>query len=67
MPVEIVAQAQGVLMERRGLSGDQAFTALRVHSQRTGLALSALADQVTASTRVPPTLAGAPDAADPRG
>ncbi len=52
---EIIAQAQGVLMERDGVSEDEAFTELRVHSQQTGLSLRARAEEITGSTRRPPT------------
>jgi anti-anti-sigma factor len=48
---EIIAQAQGVLMERDGLTEDGAYAALRIHSQRTGQPLHRRAQDVTASTR----------------
>ena len=46
---EVIAQAQGVLMERDGASEEEAFTALRVHSQRTGLSVRARAEEITDS------------------
>jgi anti-anti-sigma factor len=55
---QVIAQAQGVLMERRGVSEEQAFTVLRVHSQRTGMSLRARAEEITASTRPPPPQPG---------
>jgi anti-anti-sigma factor len=51
---EVIAQAQGVLMERHGFSEEEAFTSLRLHSQRTGLSLRARAEEITGSTRPPP-------------
>jgi anti-anti-sigma factor len=48
---EVIAQAQGVLMERDGMTEDAAYTALRIHSQRTGQPLHRRAQDVTASTR----------------
>ncbi len=48
---EVIAQAQGVLMERQGLTEDEAFTALRVRAQQDGLTLRARAEQVNDSTR----------------
>jgi anti-anti-sigma factor len=48
---EVIAQAQGVLMEREGLSERAAFTALRIRSQRTGRSLRNRAEELIASTR----------------
>ena len=48
---EVIAQAQGMLMERDGLSESAAFTLLRLHSQRTGQSLRARAEEITAPTR----------------
>jgi anti-anti-sigma factor len=48
---EVIAQAQGVLMEREGISEDVAFTALRIYSQRTGQPLHRRAQDITASSR----------------
>jgi anti-anti-sigma factor len=50
---QVIAQAQGVLMERSGLTEDRAFTVLRIHSQRTGLPLHRWAQDITDSTRRP--------------
>jgi len=50
---QVIAQAQGVLMEREGISEDQAFTLLRVHSQSTGQPLFERADDIVASSRRP--------------
>jgi anti-anti-sigma regulatory factor len=48
---EIIAQAQGVIMDRQGITEEEAYTVLRVHSQRTGVSLRAWALEVTESTR----------------
>ena len=48
---EVIAQAQGVIMEREGITENEAYTVLRVHSQRTGVSLRAWAEEVTGSTR----------------
>ncbi len=48
---EVIAEAQGVLMEREGISEEEAYTVLRVHSQRTGISLRAWAEEITGSTR----------------
>jgi hypothetical protein len=50
---EVIAQAQGVLMERDGIGEDEAYTQLRIHSQRTGQPLHRRAQDVTASARRP--------------
>jgi anti-anti-sigma factor len=50
---EVIAQAQGVLMERDGIGEDEAYTLLRIHSQRTGQPLHRRAQDVTASARRP--------------
>lgn len=48
---EVIAQAQGVIMEREGITEEEAYKVLRVHSQRTGVSLRARAEEVTGSTR----------------
>jgi anti-anti-sigma factor len=48
---EVIAQAQGVIMEREGVTEDEAYTVLRVHSQRTGHSLRGRAEEVIGSTR----------------
>jgi GAF domain-containing protein len=50
---QAIAVAQGVLMARRGISQDAAYTLLRVHSERTGQPLGARAADIAGST-VPP-------------
>jgi GAF domain-containing protein len=45
-----VAQAEGVVMERRGVSEDAAFAELRVHSVETGQPLIEWAEAVVSST-----------------
>jgi anti-anti-sigma factor len=47
---QVIAQAQGVLMERNGISENDAYTKLRVHSQRTGQSLQHRARDITSST-----------------
>jgi anti-anti-sigma factor len=46
---QVIAQAQGVLMERDGISEDDAYTLLRIHSQRTGQSLHYRARDITSS------------------
>jgi anti-anti-sigma regulatory factor len=48
---EVIAQAQGVIMERDGLTEEEAYRVLRLHSQRTNISLRAWAEEVTGSTR----------------
>ena len=48
-----IAQAQGVIMEREGVSQDEAYTVLRLDSQRTGRCLHDHADEIVASSRRP--------------
>ena len=48
-----IAQAQGVIMERQGISESAAFTALRKYSQRTNEPLRDHARDVADSTRPP--------------
>jgi len=62
---EVIAQAQGVLMERDGVTEDAAYTALRVHSQRTGQPLHRRAQDISASTRRTPTRPDDPDLGRP--
>ena len=50
---EAIAQAQGVIMERRGLSQDDAYTVLRVASQVSGHSLLSQANQVISSSLQP--------------
>ena len=47
---ELIAQAQGVIMERHGITEHDAYKALRIYSQRTGRSLRARAQDITAST-----------------
>jgi GAF domain-containing protein len=47
----IMAQAEGVVMERHGVSEDAAFAELRVHSVETGQPLIEWAEAVVSSTR----------------
>ncbi len=46
-----IAQAQGVIMERQGVSQDDAYTVLRLDSQRTGRSLRDHAEEIVASSR----------------
>jgi hypothetical protein len=50
---QVIAQAQGVLMEREGISEEDAYTRLRVSSQRTDGPLLEQAVDVVGSTRRP--------------
>jgi len=50
---EAIAQAQGVTMERQGISPDDAFTALRIDAQALGSSLRDHADQVISSSLEP--------------
>jgi anti-anti-sigma factor len=50
---QIIAMAQGVAMERLGLSVDEAYSELRSHSMRTNQPLLRRAEDVIASTRRP--------------
>lgn len=47
---EVIALAQGVLMERNGLSANAAYADLRRFSARTSMPLHVRAEQVLAST-----------------
>jgi anti-anti-sigma factor len=48
-----IAQAQGVMMARTGVSSDRAYDELRVHSLRTNQPLLRRASDIVASTRRP--------------
>ena len=48
---EVIAQAQGVIMEREGLSAEDAFAHLRRSSRTADMAMLQYADDVVASTR----------------
>jgi hypothetical protein len=50
---DVIGQAKGMLMERQGLSAPQAFDVLRRASQRLNLRLTDLAEQLTATGRLP--------------
>lgn len=50
---DLIAQARGVLMERDGITADDAYTQLRRSSRQTDTPLRRLAEEVTASTRPP--------------
>lgn len=54
----VIGQAQGILMERLGLSAERAFAFLSRVSQETNTKLSDVADELV-KTRTVPTLAGA--------
>jgi GAF domain-containing protein len=64
---ETIAQAQGVLMGREGISGDDAFTLLRTHSQLTGQPLFERAQEIIASLRRPQRDRGTGTTGDPNG
>ncbi len=46
----MISRAEGVVMERTGISGEDAFTALRVSSQQTGRPLRTRAEEIVTST-----------------
>jgi len=46
---QLIGQAQGILMERHKITGDQAFALLVAASQRTNIRLRELAEQLVAS------------------
>jgi hypothetical protein len=48
---EIIAQAQGVIMEREGIDEVAAYRVLRVHSQHTGDTLRRRAEEIIGSAR----------------
>jgi anti-anti-sigma factor len=51
---QTIAQAQGVLMGRQGISAEDAYTQLRMHSQHTGQPLHERAEEIIAPLRRPP-------------
>lgn len=53
---EVIAQAQGVLMERDGLAEHDAYTALRRLSLENGRPLQERAEHIVDSTRRPDAL-----------
>jgi hypothetical protein len=53
----VIGQAQGMLMQRNGLTADQALEFLRRQSQQRNLKLVALAGQIT-GTGIPPIIDG---------
>ena len=64
----VIGQAQGILMQRHGLTADAAFALLRRQSQQTNVKLVVLARQIGRQPDVVPgiaveprTMANAPD------
>jgi anti-anti-sigma factor len=57
----VIAQAQGVLMEREGVSEDEAYVLLRIHSQHSGQPLHRRAQDVVTSTQRHPRQRGTGD------
>ena len=49
----LIGQAQGILMERFGLSGDQAFAVLRRYSQDNNVRLRSVAERIIETRRLP--------------
>lgn len=52
----VIGQAQGILMERLGISPDRAFAFLDRASQATNTKLHQVAADLVATRRVPPTI-----------
>jgi GAF domain-containing protein len=49
----LIGQAQGMLMERYGLTGEKAFAVLRRYSQHHNVKLTVLAEQLTSTRQLP--------------
>ncbi len=49
----VIAQAQGVIMEREGVNEEDAYTMLRIHSQTSGRSLLSHAQEINDSTQRP--------------
>lgn len=47
---DVIARAQGILIERTGMSADEAYAELRRYSERTSMPLHARAEAIVAST-----------------
>lgn len=50
---KLIGQAQGILMERFGISGDHAFDVLRRYSQTANVKLSTVVQQVIDERELP--------------
>jgi AmiR/NasT family two-component response regulator len=50
----IIEQAKGILMERNGITADQAFARIKSHSQNTGQKLIDIAEAITSTHRLLP-------------
>ena len=50
----LIGQAQGILMERFGLTADKAFAVLRRYSQDNNVKLRDLADEIVRTRQLPP-------------
>ena len=49
----LIGQAQGMLMQRYGLTGEKAFAVLRRYSQHHHIKLTVLAEQLTTTGQLP--------------
>ena len=49
----LIGQAQGMLMQRYGLTGEKAFAVLRRYSQHHNIKLTVLAEQLTTTGQLP--------------
>jgi GAF domain-containing protein len=49
----LIGQAQGMLMQKYGLTADKAFSVLRRYSQQHNLKLAAIAEQITSTGALP--------------
>ena len=69
----LIGQAQGILMERHGLTGEQAMTFLRRSSQQSQVKVRELAERLVTSREtgagldLPPPVVGAPGPLGPSG
>jgi hypothetical protein len=62
---QTIAQAQGVIMEREGVSAEDAYTVLRIYSQQSGRSLLSRAHEVADSSRRPQSRLGPGHQQDP--
>jgi anti-sigma B factor antagonist len=61
---EVIARAQGILMERSGMSADEAYAELRQYSEHTSMPLYTRAEEIVASSPHRPVPARIPSRAE---